>query len=135
VAVLTFVIPPGSTTPTHGRRADPGTYHAVEPSPQRLRDVFLAPIDGMYGIENLQGNVNVYNVGGLYGAIDVALFILMIGGFLGVTMKTGAIDAGIAAVVKRLGAKGKLLIPILMIIFAAAARRTAWRKNRWRFTR
>jgi uncharacterized ion transporter superfamily protein YfcC len=120
VALLTFVIPAGKydTNPTDGAPI-PGTYHTVEPSPQRLRDVFLAPIDGMYGIEDFKGNVNVYNVGGLYGAIDVALFILMIGGFLGVTMKTGAIDAGIAAVVKRLGAKGKLLIPILMIIFAA----------------
>ena len=37
-----------------------------------------------------------YNSGELFGAIDVALFILVIGGFLGVTMKTGAIQAGIA---------------------------------------
>jgi uncharacterized ion transporter superfamily protein YfcC len=120
VAALTFVIPAGkyNTNPTDGAPI-PGTYHLVEPNPQRLRDAILAPINGMYGIENPEGNVNVYNEGALYGAIDVALFILMIGGFLGVTMRTGAIDAGIAAVVKRLGAKGKLLIPILMIIFAA----------------
>ncbi len=120
VALLTFVIPAGKydTNPTDGAPI-PGTYHLVEPNPQRLRDAILAPINGMYGIEDAQGNVNVYNTGALYGAIDVALFILMIGGFLGVTMKTGAIDAGIAWVVKRLGAKGKLLIPILMIIFAA----------------
>src|SRR5512137_758264 len=120
VALLTFVIPAGKydTNPTDGAPI-PGTYHLVEPNPQRLRDAILAPINGMYGIEDVEGNVNVYNVGALYGAIDVALFILMIGGFLGVTMKTGAIDAGIAWVVKRLGAKGKLLIPILMIIFAA----------------
>ena len=30
----------------------------------------------------------------LFGAIDVALFILVIGGFIGITMKTGAIQAG-----------------------------------------
>ena len=42
-------------------------------NPQRLRDAILAPINGMYGIEDAQGNVNVYNVGALYGAIDVAL--------------------------------------------------------------
>jgi len=47
------------------------------------------------------------------------LFILLIGGFLGVTMKTGAIDAGIGSVVKSLGQKGKILITVLMIIFAA----------------
>ena len=119
MAALTFVIPAGQYDTTLDGEPIPGTYHAVDPNPQRLSDAILAPINGMYGIENLQGNVNVYNVGGLYGAIDVALFILMIGGFLGVTMKTGAIDAGIAYVVKRLGARGGRLIPILMIIFAA----------------
>jgi uncharacterized ion transporter superfamily protein YfcC len=37
----------------------------------------------------------------LFGAIDIALFILVIGGFLGVTMKTGAIEAGIGHLVQR----------------------------------
>ena len=37
----------------------------------------------------------------LFGAIDVALFILVIGGFIGITMKTGAIQAGIARLVGR----------------------------------
>src|SRR5512136_2147301 len=119
VAALTFVIPAGKYDTKPDGSPIPGTYHAVEPSPQRLRDVFLAPINGMYGVQDRSGNVNVYNSGDLYGAIDVAMFILMIGGFLGVTRKTGAIDAGISYVVKRLGAKGKLLIPILMVIFAA----------------
>ena len=119
VAALTFIIPAGKYDTDPSGAPIPGTYHAVEPSPQRLRDVFLAPINGMYGVQDRQGNVNVYNSGDLYGAIDVAMFILMIGGFLGVTMKTGAIDAGISYVVKRLGGKGKLLIPILMVIFAA----------------
>ena len=54
----------------------------------------------------------------LFGAIDVALFILVIGGFLGVTMKTGAIQAGIARVVERLRGRERLLIPILMVVFA-----------------
>ena len=119
VALLTFVIPAGKYDTDPSGAPIPGTYHAVEPSPQRLRDVFLAPINGMYGVQDRSGNVNVYNSGDLYGAIDVAMFILMIGGFLGVTMKTGAIDAGISYVVKRLGTKGRLLIPILMVIFAA----------------
>jgi uncharacterized ion transporter superfamily protein YfcC len=119
VALLTFVIPAGRYDTTATGEPIPGSYHQVEPSPQRIRDIFLAPINGMYGIEDRAGNINVYNNGGLYGAIDVALFILLIGGFLGVTMKTGAIDAGIAAVVKRLGGKGRYLMVILMILFAA----------------
>ena len=118
VAVLTFVIPAGQYEYQDGQPI-PGTYHAVEPNPQRLRDAIAAPINGMYGIQDETGNINIYNTGDLYGAIDVALFILLIGGFLGVTMKTGAIDAGIHAVVQRLGQRGRVLITVLMIIFAA----------------
>jgi uncharacterized ion transporter superfamily protein YfcC len=119
VAALTFVIPAGKYDTDAEGLPIPGTYHTVESNPQRLRDAILAPINGMYGIKDAEGYVNVYNEGALYGAIDVAMFILMIGGFLGITMKTGAIDAGIAYIVKRLGGNGKVLIPILMIIFAA----------------
>ena len=118
VAILTFVIPAGQYDYKNGEPV-PNTYHPVEPNPQRLRDAIAAPINGMYGIQDRSGNVNIYNSGDLYGAIDVALFILLIGGFLGVTMKTGAVDAGIQAVVKSLGQRGKVLITVLMIIFAA----------------
>jgi uncharacterized ion transporter superfamily protein YfcC len=72
----------------------------------------------MYGIEGEDGSISYYNSGELFGAIDVALFILVIGGFLGVTMQTGAIQAGIARVVERLKGRERLLIPILMIVFA-----------------
>jgi uncharacterized ion transporter superfamily protein YfcC len=119
VAVLTFVIPAGSYDVDADGAPIPGTYHSVEANPQRWRDALLAPINGMYGIQDASGYINVYNSGSLYGAIDVALFILLIGGFLGVTMKTGAIDAGIAAVVRSLGQRGKVLITVLMVIFAA----------------
>ena len=78
----------------------------------------MGPINGMYGIEDATGNVNVWNSGELFGAIDVALFVLIIGGFLGVTMKTGAINAGIAWVVTKLKGKEKWMFPVLMTIFA-----------------
>ena len=99
VAALTFVIPAGKYDTDAEGLPIPGTYHVVESNPQRLRDAILAPINGMYGVKDAEGYVNVYNEGALYGAIDVAMFILMIGGFLGITMKTGAIDAGIAYIV------------------------------------
>src|SRR4029453_5007133 len=70
-----------------------------------------------YGIQSAEGDVGPYNSGTLYGAINVALFVLVIGGFLGLTMKTGAIDAGISALVRVLGTRGRLLIPILMGVF------------------
>ena len=81
-------------------------------------DSLKAPINGMYGIENRKGNISPYNTGTLFGAIDVALFILVIGGFLGVTMKTGAIQTGIGMLVRRLRGKERLMIPILMTVFA-----------------
>ena len=39
------------------------------------------------------------------------------GGFLGVVMKTGAVDAGVSAVIRALGGREKWLIPILMLLF------------------
>jgi len=46
------------------------------------------------------------------------MFVLIIGGFLAVTMKTGAIDAGIAYITRALKGKEKWMIAALMIVFA-----------------
>jgi uncharacterized ion transporter superfamily protein YfcC len=119
VAAATWIIPAGSYDYDEEGSPIPGTYHAVEPNPQKLLSSALkAPIAGIYGIEGEDGSVDVWNSGELFGAIDVAMFILIIGGFLGVTMKTGAINAGIAQVVTALQGKEKWMIPILMSIFA-----------------
>ncbi len=55
---------------------------------------------------------------GFVDAIDVCVFVLCTGGFLGVMNKTGALDAGIATVVKMLKGNELLLVPILMLIFS-----------------
>jgi uncharacterized ion transporter superfamily protein YfcC len=119
IAAATWLIPAGSYDYDAEGVPIPGTYHQVEANPQKLlASALKGPITGMYGIEDQSGNVDVWNSGELFGAIDVAMFVLIIGGFLGVTMKTGAINAGIAAVVERLKGKEKWLFPILMTIFA-----------------
>jgi uncharacterized ion transporter superfamily protein YfcC len=118
VAVLTWIIPAGQYDRTPDGQPVPNTYHIVAPNPQKLiSGTLLAPITGTYGIQAADGSVSPYNSGTLYGAINVALFVLVIGGFLGLTMKTGAIDAGIGALVRALGTRGGLLIPILMSVF------------------
>jgi uncharacterized ion transporter superfamily protein YfcC len=118
-AIATWIIPAGTYDVDEEGAPLPGTYHEVESNPQRiLVDSLTAPINGLYGIEDAEGNINYYNSGTLFGAIDVALFIIVIGGFLGVTMKTGAIQAGIGKLVQRLRGKERLLIPILMTVFA-----------------
>ena len=119
IAAATWLVPAGSYDYDREGAPIPGTYHTVEPNPQALlKSALKGPITGMYGIEDRTGNVDVWNSGELFGAIDVAMFVLIIGGFLAVTMKTGAINAGIARVVEKLKGKEKRLFPILMTIFA-----------------
>jgi uncharacterized ion transporter superfamily protein YfcC len=118
-AIATWIIPAGTYDLDPDGAPIPGTYHEVPQHPARiLVDSLTAPINGLYGIENNKGNINYYNRGTLFGAIDVALFIIVIGGFLGVTMKTGAIQTGIARLVRRLRGRERLMIPILMTVFA-----------------
>jgi uncharacterized ion transporter superfamily protein YfcC len=119
MAIATWIIPAGTYDLDKEGSPLPGTYHEVKAHPQRiLIDSLTAPINGLYGIEDAKGNINYYNSGTLFGAIDVALFIIIIGGFLGVTMGTGAIQAGIGRVVARLKGRERWMIPILMGIFA-----------------
>ena len=119
MAVATWLIPAGAYQLDKAGAPIPGTYHEVAGHPQRiLIDSLTAPINGLYGIENAKGNISYYNNGTLFGAIDVALFIIVIGGFLGVTMATGAIQAGIGALVTRLQGRERWMIPILMVVFA-----------------
>ena len=98
VAIATWFIPAGAYDYADGVPVA-GTYHPVDPSPQGVGDVLQAAFSGFYD------------------AVDICVFILMVGGFLGVVMKTGAVDAGVAAIIQRLGGREKYLIPILMLLF------------------
>ena len=93
MTILTWVIPAGRYQT--GAEGEPvsGTYEQIPQQGQPITSVFTAPLEG------------------LYEAIDIAAFILMVGGFLGVVGKTGAMVA-------KLRGKETLLIPILMLVFA-----------------
>ena len=69
-------------------------------APSKLSDVVMSPING------------------LIDAIDIVLFVIFIGGFLGIVTATGVLDAGVGAIVKKLNGKELLLIPVLMFIFS-----------------
>ncbi len=119
-AIATWIIPAGRYNLDDDGSPIPGTYHEVDSTPSRvLVDSLKAPVNGLYGVQDTTtGNIDVYNEGTLFGAIDVALFILVIGGFLAITMKSGAIQAGIGRLVGRLAGRERWMIPILMTTFA-----------------
>lgn len=112
VAALTWIIPAGQyervMSESVGREvAVPGTYQQVEPKPQGFAQIMLAPTAGFYDPDSYTAN-----------AIDVALFVLFLGGFLGVMNATGAIDTGIRSAMRRLKGHEIWMIPILMVLFA-----------------
>ncbi len=55
---------------------------------------------------------------GFENAIDVGIFIMMLGGLLAVINKTKALETGIKVLVNKLKGRELLLIPILMFIFS-----------------
>ncbi|TQV78519.1 YfcC family protein [Denitrobaculum tricleocarpae] len=113
VAVATWFVPAGQydreMSETLGKEVPiPGTYKTVEPNPQGFSDVVLAPIAGFFDPGTYEAR-----------AVDVALFVLIIGGFLGIVTRTGAIDAGIERAMAAMRGREKWMIPILMALFAA----------------
>jgi uncharacterized ion transporter superfamily protein YfcC len=78
----------------------PGTYHTVTAKPQGIMAILKAPVLGTYE------------------AIDVILFVLVIGGFIGVFQKTGAFEAGLNALVIRLRGREALLIIIVTTLIS-----------------
>lgn len=63
-------------------------------------------------------NVATAPVKGFTDALPVCLFVLILGGFLGIVTETEVLDAGIAALVERLRGNELALIPILMFLFS-----------------
>ncbi len=112
VAALTWIIPAGQydrvMSEEVGREiAVAGTYREVDPNPQGFVAVMLAPIAGFYDPDSYAAN-----------AIDVSLFVLFLGGFLGVVNATGSIDSGIRNAMAGLKGREIWMIPIMMSLFA-----------------
>ena len=71
MAVLTWIIPAGAFVK--------GVYQPQPQNPQGIWDVLMAPIRAMLGTHPEEGSL----IKETSAAIDVAFFILMVGGFLG----------------------------------------------------
>ncbi len=82
----------------------------------------ITAIMGGVGVEGITGATlaDVVNapVQGFIEAIDICIFVLILGGFLAIVTETGALDAGIAVLVHKLKGNELVLIPILMTLFS-----------------
>src|SRR4051812_23667006 len=133
VWIASFFVPAGAyKTDPKTAGPVPGSYHelpscsnaegdelCVETSfDQRLKQLWIAPPNGLYGVENDRGFVSADETGVLYGSAMIFLFVLAVGAFITVTMKTGAIQTGIGRLALRFRHSGSALIAILMGVFA-----------------
>src|SRR5574344_2081583 len=76
------------------------TWLIPEVSNAKVSDMVMAPVKGFSD------------------AADICIFIIILGGFLGVVTKTGALEAGIATLVRKLKGHELWIIPILMFVFS-----------------
>ena len=132
VWLASFFIPSGSYESAKDGSPVPGSYSntpscsevkgkadCVDKSiPQQFSELWTATPNGLYGIENADGNVDPDNEGFLYGSAMIFLFVLAVGAFVTVTMKTESIQTGIGRLAVRYKNSGYILIIALMSIFA-----------------
>lgn len=133
VWIASFFVPAGVYTldPQTGGPV-PGTYHRLpscstvaagtqcvnESFAFRIKQLWIAPPNGLYGVENDKGLVGPSESGFLYGSAAIFFFVLAVGAFITVTMKTEAIQTGIGRLALRFQHTGSVLIAILMAVFA-----------------
>ncbi|WP_286928616.1 MULTISPECIES: YfcC family protein [Aeromicrobium] len=122
VWLLAFIIPTGAYQVDDDGRPIPGSYESTSTEFgiwDRLQELFLAPVNGLYGVKNAEsGFIGPYETGELFGAAGVFLFVLAIGIFITMAMQTGAIEAGVARIAKRYSHRGALVIALLMVVFS-----------------
>lgn len=129
LAIVTFLvwfaalfIPAGRYTLDADGAPIPGTYEQV-PSPldfwASVQQLLLAPINGIYGLFNLETDVvDTETVGRMFGQIGVIVFIMAIGAFISVSFHTKALEVAVAQLANNLRSKGWLLITAVMVLFS-----------------
>ena len=75
-------------------------------------------VDGSGTVGAKLSDVLLSPVLGFADAVDVCIFVVILGGFLAIITKTGALETGIKVLVNKLKGNELVLIPILMFIFS-----------------
>ena len=96
----------------------PGVNCVDTASRIRFKQLWNAPPNGLYGVEGANGFVGPWEAGFLYGSAAIFFFVLAVGAFITVTMKTEAIQTGIGRLALASEHSGSVLIAILMTVFA-----------------
>ncbi|HEX4954928.1 MAG TPA: C4-dicarboxylate ABC transporter permease [Thermoanaerobaculia bacterium] len=102
-AILTWFLPAGryQRHEVEGRQlVDPTSYSEVPARPAGLKEVAFAFPRG------------------LVATASIVFYIFLIGGAFGVLQATGALEAGIDAIVRAAGRRDALVIPSLMLLFS-----------------
>lgn len=85
------------------------------PTAQFVDDVL---VDGSGVVKATLANILLSPIEGFADAIDVCIFVFILGGFLNIVTKTGALETGVKVLVQKLKGNELILIPILMLIFS-----------------
>ncbi|HXT23122.1 MAG TPA: C4-dicarboxylate ABC transporter permease, partial [Thermoanaerobaculia bacterium] len=104
-AAVTWVVPAGeyARREERGRRlVDPTSFRYVEPHPAGPGEVLLAWPRG------------------LEATAAIVFYLFLIGGAFGVIQATGALEAGIGSLVDRVGGRGEVVVPLLVVLFSLA---------------
>lgn len=121
VWIAALLIPAGEYQMDADGSPIPGTYQQI-PSPlsfgDRVQQLLLAPVNGLYGLLNADGFVSTEVVGRLFGQIGVIAFIMAIGAFISVSFATEALEVAVGSLAHRLRSKGWLLITAIMVLFS-----------------
>jgi uncharacterized ion transporter superfamily protein YfcC len=130
VWIAAFLIPSGTYERDENGVPAPGSYQRVD-SPlglnERVEEFFLAPVNGLYGLQDPEtGFVRPFGVGTLFGAVGVFAFVLAIGAFMTMVLKTGALDTAIGRLAYRVRARPWLVIVAVMVLFSLLGTTMGW---------
>ena len=78
--------------------AIPDTYQRIASSPQGLKSIIMSPVQGVMD------------------TVDIIVFVLILGGIIGLINKTGTFDAGIAALSKKARGKEFILVTFIFLL-------------------
>lgn len=118
---LTYVVDSGSFE-RNGRLVIPGTYEVIDKdrSISHLFDTAENISAGHAAPVSLIGTARAIPTG-LTRMAGLIFMVLIIGGMFGIVTETGAIDAGLERLLSSVRGNIYLLIPVLMLVFAAGS--------------